>query len=192
MTRDVQTTRETNEAALLDAAERLLIEVGHGAITTRRLAEIAGINHGLVHYYFGSMENVLARALERFTDRLIARQRAMYADETVPFVEKWRQAMEYLDEDRPYQKVWFELQALAWNRPELAARVARVRDEWNAVLLEAFEVARRELDIDVPAGVLVTLVATFNQGMILERLSGGTDGHDALLAWIDAWLKARR
>jgi hypothetical protein len=27
--------------------------------------------------------------------------------------------MRYLDEDRPYQKIWYELQALAWNRPEL-------------------------------------------------------------------------
>ena len=48
-------------------------------ITTRRLAEEAGANAGLVHYYFGSMENLLVRVLERFTDRLIARQRAMYA-----------------------------------------------------------------------------------------------------------------
>ncbi len=39
-------------------------------ITTRRLAEEAGVNHGLVHYYFGSNEGLLVRALERFTERL--------------------------------------------------------------------------------------------------------------------------
>jgi hypothetical protein len=137
------------------------------------------------------MENVLAQALERFTARLIERQRAMYADETVPFVEKWRQAMRYLDEDRPYQKVWFELQALAWNRPQFAARVARVRSEWYAVLTEAFERARGELGIDVPTAVLVTLAATFNEGIMLERLSGQTSGHDELLDYIDAWLERR-
>ena len=191
MTKPESTPREIAETALLDAAERLLIAVGHGGITTRRLADEAGVNHGLVHYYFGSMENVLARSLERFTDRLIARQRAMYADESTTFLEKWRSAMRYLDDDRPYQKVWFELQALAWNRPELAERVARVRAEWYGVLTEAFEQARAELGIDVPTGVLVSLVATFNQGIIFERLSGGSEGHAELLTYIDAWLGDR-
>ena len=35
--------------ALLDAAEHLLVEQGYGAITTRKLAEQASVNHGLVH-----------------------------------------------------------------------------------------------------------------------------------------------
>src|SRR5437867_8500965 len=84
--------------ALLDAAERLLVEVGHAGITTRRLAGEAGLNQGLVHYYFGSLDEVLLQALERFTQRLIERQRAMYQAE-LPFIEKWRTAMEYLERD---------------------------------------------------------------------------------------------
>jgi hypothetical protein len=40
--------------------------------------------------------------------------------------------------------------------------------------------------------VLVSLVATFNQGIMFERLSGGTDGHQELLAFIDGWLGGRR
>src|ERR671910_1769971 len=87
------TARAAAEEALLDAAERLLVDVGHAGITTRRLAEEAGVNNGLVHYYFGSIENILVRTLERFTDRLIARQREMYAAPDVPFIEKWRTAI---------------------------------------------------------------------------------------------------
>ena len=87
--------RSAAEDALLDAAERLLVEVGYAGITTRRLAEEAGVNNGLVHYYFGSNEALLVRALERFTDRLVARQRDLYAADE-PFVEKWRTAMRYL------------------------------------------------------------------------------------------------
>src|SRR5215831_9076010 len=106
--------RAAAEEALLDAAERLLAGPGYAAVTTRRLAEEAGVNHGLVHYYFGSNENLLVRALERFTGRLIARQRELYAA-GLPFVEKWRTAMRYLmSEDVSYQKIWLELQALAW------------------------------------------------------------------------------
>jgi AcrR family transcriptional regulator len=183
------TARQSTEDTFLDAAERLLVEVGYAGITTRRVAEEAGANKGLVHYYFGSMEKLLVRVLERFTERLIVRQRTMYAADA-PFIEKWRQAMRYLDEDREYQKVWYELQALVWSRPELRERVAHVDEEWRAVLAEAFEQARREHSIDMPLDALVALVATFNEGLILERLSGIETGHRALIDWIDAWLES--
>jgi AcrR family transcriptional regulator len=182
------TPRRATEEAFLDAAERLLVSVGYAGITTRAVAQEAGANHGLVHYYFSSMENLLARVLERFTDRLIARQRAMYADPAVGFADKWRAAMRYLDEDREYQKVWYELQALAWNRPELRERVARVDAEWRTVLAEAFAEPRERYGIAMPLEALVALVITFNEGIILERLSGVDAGQGELLDWIDGWL----
>jgi TetR/AcrR family transcriptional regulator len=180
--------RSAAEEALLDAAERLLVEAGHAGITTRRLAEEAGVNHGLVHYYFGSNENLLARALERFTERMIERQRVMYASDE-PFIEKWRTAMRYLvSEDLRYEKIWLELQALAWNDPPLRVRLARVNDEWRSVLTEAFADPHRELGIEMPLDALVSLVMTFNTGLIVERLGGVETGHRELLDWIDGWL----
>ena len=182
--------RSAAEEALLDAAERLLAEVGHAGITTRRVAEEAGVNHGLVHYYFGSVENLLVRALERFTERLIARQRELYASD-LPFVEKWRTAMRYLvSEDVAYEKIWLELQALAWNNDDLRRRLARVNAEWRTVLTDAFAEPHRELAIPVPLDALVSLVMTFNLGIIVERLGGIEEGHDALLEWIDSWLSS--
>jgi AcrR family transcriptional regulator len=182
--------RSAAEEALLDAAERLLVDVGYAGITTRRLAEEAGVNHGLVHYYFGSNENLLVRALERFTGRLIDRQKEMYAAE-MPFVEKWRTAMRYLvSEDVTYEKVWLELQALAWNHPEVRTRLSRVNAEWRVVLTEAFAEPHRELKIDMPLDALVSLVMTFNIGIIVERLGGIETGHAELLSWIDGWLSS--
>ena len=182
--------RAAAEDALLDAAERLLVDIGYAAITTRRLADEAGVNHGLVHYYFGSNENLLVRTLERFTEGLIARQQELYAAD-VPFVEKWRTAMRYLvSEDVTYEKVWLELQAMAWNHPDLRERLARVNAEWRAVLTEAFAEPHRELDVGMPLEALVSLVMTFNLGVIVERLGGIETGHEALLDWIDRWLSS--
>jgi AcrR family transcriptional regulator len=183
--------RQQTEEAFLDAAERLLVDVGHAGVTTRALAEEAGANHGLVHYYFGTMESLLARVLERFTERLIDRQRAMYSAPDVPFIEKWRTAIRYLDADREYQKVWYELQALAWNRHELRERVARVDAEWRAVLSDALAEPRERYGIDMPLAALVALVITFNEGMIFERLSGIETGQAELLEWIDGWIQER-
>jgi AcrR family transcriptional regulator len=186
-----QVTR-AQEEALLDAAERLLLDAGYAGVTTRRLAAEAGVNHGLVHYYFGSVENLLVRVLERFTERLTARQRALYADPDVPFLAKWRQAMRYLvGDDVEYEKIWLELQALAWNHPDLRERVARVNAEWRAVLTEAFAEPHERYRIAMPLEALVSLVMTFNEGIILERAQGITTGHRELLAWIDAWLVER-
>ena len=190
MVAKVSIARSTAEEALLDAAERVLVDAGYAGITTRRLAEEAGVNHGLVHYYFGSVENLLVRVLERFTERQIARQREMYAAE-LPFLEKWRTAMRYLmNEDRAYEKVWLELQALAWNNPELQSRLADVNAEWRSVLCDAFEEPHRELGIALPLDALVSLVMTFNLGVIVERLGGVETGHRELLDWIDAWLSS--
>jgi AcrR family transcriptional regulator len=180
--------------ALLDAAERLLGEVGYAGISARRLAREAGVNLGLVHYHFGSMENVFLEALERFTARLTARQKALYASD-LPFIEKWRTAMRYLVEEdvsSGYEKVFLELYAMAWNRPELRKRVARVDARWRAVLTRAFAEAMREYGLDeesFPVGAVVSLVMTFNLGMMLERHAGVYAGHHDLLDWIDRWLE---
>ena len=182
--------RVAAEEALLDAAERLLVDVGYARITTRRLAEEAGVNNGLVHYYFGSNENLLVRALERFTEGLIARQRELYTAD-MPFVDKWRTAMSYLvGEDVAYEKIWLELQALGWNDADLRRRLAAVNAEWRAVLTAAFEEPHRRLGIDLPLEALVSLVMTFNIGIIVERLGGVETGHAELLEWIDRWLSS--
>jgi TetR/AcrR family transcriptional regulator len=183
--------RNATEEAFLDAAERLLVEVGYAGVTTRSLAQAANANQGLIHYYFGSMENLLVRVLERFTGRLIARQRAMYEAPDVPFIDKWRSAMRYLDTDRDYQKVWWELQALAWNRPELRDRVADVNAAWRAVLTDAFAEPRERYGIQMPLDALVSLVITFNEGIIHERLAGIETGHAELIEWIEGWLAAK-
>ncbi|HET7170222.1 MAG TPA: TetR family transcriptional regulator [Gaiellales bacterium] len=185
-------TKPDIRAAFLDAAERLLIEEGRAGISTRRLAREAGLNHGLVHYYFGSVENLMLAVFERFTDRLVERQRAMYAAD-VPFREKWRAAMGFMEEDLAagYPKVWAELQAAAMNHPELQRRIRTVYATWRSVLTDAFTQAAREYGVsDAAVPALVTLVMTFTVGMFNERLVGVHTGHAELLTWFEAAIRS--
>ncbi len=185
------TEREKAVSALLDAAERLLVSEGACRISTRRVAAEAQVNHGLVHYYFGSMEELLMQVLERFTNGLVERQREMYAAD-VPFIQKWRAAWEFHEEDLAagYPKIWFELQAMAWNQPRMRDRLFAVNAEWRGVLIEAFDRARNELYLELPpTEALVALVMMFAQGAQLERLLGIDRGHRELLEWIDAWIE---
>jgi AcrR family transcriptional regulator len=190
--RDGRSVREVNVEAFLDAAERLLVKEGAAGISTRQLAREAGQNHGLVHYYFGSVDELLLQALERFTARVLARQRAMYGTDA-PFAQKWHTAMGFIEEDLAagYPKVWAELEALAWHKPELRQRLNKVSDQWRSLLREALDDAIDEYGLDrVPfsAEAWAALVMQFNKGLLFERLLGFERGHSELLAAIDGWL----
>jgi AcrR family transcriptional regulator len=54
---------------LLDAVERLMLSDGYAAVTTRRVAAEAGVNPGLVYYYFGPMDNLLIEVFRRVATR---------------------------------------------------------------------------------------------------------------------------
>ncbi len=162
--------RQANVEAFLDAAERLLIREGAAGISTRQLAREAGQNHGLVHYYFGSVDELLLQALERFTGRILERQRAMYGTDA-PFIEKWRTAMGFIEEDLAsgYPKVWGELQTLAWNKPELRERLQSLNDSWRSLLRDALCEAIEEYDLKdtgFSAEAWAALVMQFNEGLL--------------------------
>ena len=189
---DRRSIREDNVEAFLDAAERLLVREGAAGISTRQLAAEAGQNHGLVHYYFGSVDELLLQTLERFTGRILERQRAMYGSDA-PFHEKWRNAMSYIDADLAagYPKVWAELEALAWNNSEMRERLHAVNESWRSLLRDALAQAIEEYGLDgsrFSAEALAALVMQFNKGLLNERLLGFDRGHAELLAAIDGWL----
>ncbi len=61
-------SRERVEQLLIAAAADLLGEVGPKAMTVRMIAERAGVNHGLVHHYFGGKAQLLDAAMTRLVE----------------------------------------------------------------------------------------------------------------------------
>ena len=58
-----------NRAALLDAAEQIMLEEGYPAASSRRVAEKAGLKHQLVHYYFHGMDELFTASFRRSAER---------------------------------------------------------------------------------------------------------------------------
>lgn len=56
------------EERLISAASDLLGEVGPRAMSVRMVAERAGVNHGLVHHYFGGKDGLMRAAMERLVE----------------------------------------------------------------------------------------------------------------------------
>ncbi|MEP7082743.1 MAG: helix-turn-helix domain-containing protein [Chloroflexota bacterium] len=55
---------ENTRRALLNAAVTLVAEKGWDAVTTRQIAQRAGVNQGLIHYHFRSKDQLLHAAFE--------------------------------------------------------------------------------------------------------------------------------
>jgi AcrR family transcriptional regulator len=66
---DADEARTERARALLDAAEALLEEAGVEALSARTVAERAGVNKGLVFYYWGSTHGLFEQVLERYYER---------------------------------------------------------------------------------------------------------------------------
>lgn len=64
--------RAASENALVSAAADLFEELGPHAVSVRAIAERAGVNHGLVHHYFGSKAGLVQAVLERLADESAA------------------------------------------------------------------------------------------------------------------------
>ncbi len=63
-----------NRTVLLDAAEQLMIEKGYAAVTSRRVAERAGLKPQLVHYYFRTMDDLFLEMFRRRAEEGLAVQ----------------------------------------------------------------------------------------------------------------------
>jgi AcrR family transcriptional regulator len=78
-------TADEARTAILDAAERRLVESGPGGIRLQEVAADVGMSHPTVLHHFGSrealVEAVVARALESLHAGLVAAVRAAPADE---------------------------------------------------------------------------------------------------------------
>lgn len=61
-------SRADTEERLIVAAAALLGEVGPRSVSVRTIAERAGVNHGLVHHYFGGKEGLLRAAMSRLVE----------------------------------------------------------------------------------------------------------------------------
>jgi AcrR family transcriptional regulator len=191
--RQVSEARQQATTAFMDAAEHLLYEVGYAGVSTRSLAEAAGMNHGLVHYYFGSMDELLTQTLQRFVEQLAGALEALYADPRLSFSEKWRLGARFwVDEPTSrFPKILLELLAMGWNKPELRMRLTEVHARFRGIFEHYFGQAMREYGLNesqFPLKVIVAAVTSFQLGLIVEGLSSVDEGHAELLDWIQVWV----
>ncbi|MEX0961058.1 MAG: TetR/AcrR family transcriptional regulator [Burkholderiales bacterium] len=120
---------------LLAATETCIREFGYAGLSTRRVADVAGVPLSQIHYHFGSKEGLVLALLQLQDERLISRQRAMFA-ESEPLWKRWQKACDFLDDDfaSGYVLVLQEMIAAGWSNKAVATQVQRLMRRWHDLL----------------------------------------------------------
>jgi AcrR family transcriptional regulator len=124
-------------ASILAAARSRLLAVGYANLSTRAVAEEAEVPLSQIHYHFGSRQQLILAILEAENDRLLERQRRMFAGPE-PLWKQWERACDFLEEDLEsgYVRVLQEMVAAGWSDPEVATAVRVFLGGWYRLLAE--------------------------------------------------------
>jgi AcrR family transcriptional regulator len=169
-------------AQLVDAAEHLLLEEGHAAVTSRRVAAKAGLKPQLVHYYFRTMDDLFLEVFRRRAEADLAGfERAIAADGSLRNL--WR-----LNGDTRGAAFTIEFVALAKHRTAIRDEIARYAERFRSAQLQAVTDALAAAGIPasrLPPIVAQLLMTGLAQVLALEEGLGVTAGHDETLAYIE-------
>src|SRR5687767_6138147 len=123
--------------AILSAARICLLADGYAGLSTRKIAQQAGVPLSQVHYHFGSKRAMVLALLDAENRRRLARQAAMYASD-VPLSRRYEQACDFLEDDLEsgYVRVLQEMIAAGWSTPDIAAGARAILTGWFELLTQ--------------------------------------------------------
>jgi AcrR family transcriptional regulator len=129
---------------ILDAARNRLLADGYAGLSTRKVAEEAGVPVSQLHYHFGSKQGLILALFEEENRRRLERQTRMYAQD-LPLWQRYEQACDFLEDDLDsgYVRVLQEMIAAGWSNAELGAAVRELLGGWVALLAEVAREAER-------------------------------------------------
>ena len=185
-TRRIGAEDSKTRAKLVDAAEKLLLEQGYAAVTSRRVAAKAGLKPQLVHYYFRTMDDLFIEVLRRNAEKnLEGFERAIAADGSLRNL--WR-----LNSDPRGAAFSVEFVALANHRKAIKKELARYAERFRAAQLDAIAAALAVGGIrkqQLPPVVGLLLMTGVSQVLALEDAIGITTGHDETMKFVERTIR---
>ncbi|GHV10470.1 hypothetical protein FACS1894162_4730 [Bacteroidia bacterium] len=85
--------KENTEQVILETAEKIFIEKGYAGTRTTEIAQAAGVNHAMLHYYFRTKENLFNQIFEQKAAQLLGFFVQAF-DRELPFFEKLKIGIE--------------------------------------------------------------------------------------------------
>ena len=139
--------KASTRTVVLEAAKKVLRQSGYSKLSTRDVAEAAGVPLSQIHYHFGSKQGMVLALFEYLNAQLLDRQTSLFADDTVKLSDQWDRACDYLDEDiaSGYVRILQELTAAGWADAAIGKVVRAGLLGWDEILKDLARRAEREL-----------------------------------------------
>lgn len=140
-------SRPETRVTLLEAAKTVLRQKGYSGLSTRDVADAAGVPLSQIHYHFGSKQGMVLELFKYLNAQLLDRQNALFGDRALKLSEQWDRACDYLDDDiaSGYVRVLQELIAASWADAALAEVLRADLKGWVDLIVEVARKAEREL-----------------------------------------------
>jgi AcrR family transcriptional regulator len=131
---------------IVDAARDVVLADGYASLSTRRVADRAGVPLSQIHYHFGGRQGLVLALLASENERRVTRQAQMYAEDA-PLHERYDQACDFLDDDLAsgYVRILQEMVAAGWSDPEVADQVTALLGGWFDLLGKVVAESEAEL-----------------------------------------------
>jgi AcrR family transcriptional regulator len=178
-------TTSATRTAILDAAEKLLLDDGYAAVTYRVVAARAEVAAGLVQYYFPTLDELFVALLQRNTDRVVEQIEAT-TNTQQPLRAIWRYAS-----NKTGATLMMEFMALANHRKLIRKEIGRggerVRQAQLQVLTERWPDYQLDYEELTPAALLF-LMNSIPRMVLLEEAFGTRTGHTETVQLIQRFL----
>ena len=181
-TRRIGAESSASRAKLVRAAEQLLIDEGYAAVTSRKVAAVAGLKPQLVHYYFRSMDDLYLEVFRRRADQALEHQTRVLASAT-PITDLWK-----LSNDRNWLALSIEFTALANHRKHIGAEIARYGELFRERQMDVMTAALERAGItddELPPTVALVLMTSISRVLGMEAGLGMSAGHDETVAFVE-------
>lgn len=173
--------------AILDAAEAIMRENGYAAVSSRKVASVAGLKSKLVHYYFQTMDDLFVALLQRVEERHFQSLCEAIASSD-PLGALWK-----LSIDKNLPRLHKEFVALATHRERLRLDIARSAERTRAIYTATLKRAIEDRGLD-PAGFPPIALAIIMDGVArvinTDKELGTSAGHAEAIAFIERFLVA--
>lgn len=178
--------RVATRTALLEATGRLLVEDGYAGLTTRRVAELAGVAQSTLMHHFPTREALLVETVSHLALRLAddaldeldlgALRRPEHRDAVLD--QAWREFTS------PQALAAAQLWAAAWAEPELAATLRELEERLSTIIVSTAAALFPDLAEDPRFLPLLDASVSLIRGLVLAIPVAGRAAIDARWAAI--------
>lgn len=183
-TRRLGVESSETRAQLISLAARLIRDEGCAAVTARRLAEDLGLKRQIVHYYFGTIEDLFIAVIRRSVGKVHERVK------------------QQLEADQPLRVIYqlgnmatsalFEFSAMAMRSKAIRAEMQRYMDAFRKMQAQAIarNLSERGLTPSIPPTATAFVINCVAHTLAVEAALGVDEGHAETKALMEEWLKA--